>query len=264
MQNGDGTMKADYIIRESIIHIRKIVQLIENRGIVFVIRMLISTFFGYWYYKIFKSKRAFLFQKRKHSYYYHHYNVTWMSERAVEIPIIRGIVDRYTGKRILEIGNVLNHYFEVNHDVVDKYEGDKNVINQDVVDFETGEKYDLIVSISTLEHIGWDEHLFYHNKEPQKIKRAFDSLLKCLAPDGELVMTYPVGYNPVLDRLTDTGELKWTKILCMKRVSADNAWVETQWSDTKNARYDNPYISANGLVVGYFRHSDNDGKQTYL
>jgi hypothetical protein len=68
-------------------------------------------------------------------------------------------VKRYKERNILEIGNVLSHYFPVNHDIVDKYEKADGVINQDVVHFYSPKKYDLIVSVSTLEHVGWDEDL---------------------------------------------------------------------------------------------------------
>jgi hypothetical protein len=250
---GGTNMKVAYMIREGIIHIRMIFGLIQNRGVLFVIRLLISTIFGYYFYRIFKSSRTFSFRKRKYAYFYHHYNVTWMSERAVEIPIVKSVVEKYKGKRILEIGNTLNHYFKLNHDIVDKHEEDKNVINQDVVAFQPEKKYDLIVSISTLEHIGWDEHLCYHTKEPQKTKRALDKLQRCLAPGGEMLITYPVGYNQDLDRLTDSREIKWTKLLCMRRVSRDNTWVQTKWPDVRTTQYNNPFISANGLVIGYFK-----------
>ena len=44
------------------------------------------------------------------------------------------------------------------------------MINQDVVDFKTNEKYDLIVSISTLEHVGWDEE----PRDDKKISKALN------------------------------------------------------------------------------------------
>ena len=53
-------------------------------------------------------------------------------------------------KKILEIGNVLNHYFSFNHTVIDKYEEATGVLNVDIVDFDTNEKFDLVVSISTV------------------------------------------------------------------------------------------------------------------
>jgi hypothetical protein len=36
------------------------------------------------------------------------------------------------GSDFLEVGNVLNHYFKLNHDVIDKYEKGKNVKNIDI------------------------------------------------------------------------------------------------------------------------------------
>lgn len=247
------TMKADYIIREGIIHIRKIVRLLEQRGLMFVIRLLVTVVCGYYFYRIFKSAHTFFFRKTKHRYFYHQYNVTWASERAIEIPIVRGIIERRSNRRILEMGNVLSHYFPTNHDILDKYERHKNVINQDVIDFYPREKYDLIVSISTLEHIGWDEHLLYRGPEPRKILLAFNNLKNCLKPNGEMLVTFPVGYNPKLDRMIDSGRVTFTQLLCMKRISADNAWREAKWRDIRNAQYDNPFISANGLVIGYYR-----------
>jgi len=94
------------------------------------------------------------------------------NERAVEIPIIWHIVRENKGKRILEAGNVLSHYFRVDHDIVDKYERAEDVINEDVVNFQPSKKYDLIVSISTLGHVGWDEN----PKEPSKILKAIEHL----------------------------------------------------------------------------------------
>jgi hypothetical protein len=254
-------MKASYILREGIIHIRKIVGLLRKRGIFFVIRLLVTVVCGYYFYRIFKSNRVFLFQEKEYKYFYHHYNVTWTSERSVEIPIIRSVLGRCKNKRVLEVGNILSHYFPTSHDILDKYEEGKNVINQDVVDFQPTKKYDLIVSISTLEHIGWDEHLLYRTREPQKTLRAFDNPKKCLTHNGEMWVTFPVGYNPHLDQMIDAGKIAFTKLLCMKRISADNAWVEAKWRDVSNAQYDNPFISANGLAVGYFKNTHNNGRR---
>jgi hypothetical protein len=44
-------------------------------------------------------------------------------------------VNKYVGRNVLEVGNVLSHYFPVHHDVLDKYEKAKGVINEDVVEF---------------------------------------------------------------------------------------------------------------------------------
>jgi len=55
-----------------------------------------------------------------------------------------------------------------------------------------------IVSISTIEHVGWDET----PRDPKKIPLALENLAtKCLAPGGEIVVTLPIGYNTYLDKL---------------------------------------------------------------
>jgi hypothetical protein len=53
----------------------------------------------------------------------------------------------------------------------------------------------LIVSISTLEHVGWDEE----DKNPVKVLQAIEILKSLLAPLGKIVVTLPLGYNPIID-----------------------------------------------------------------
>src|SRR3989344_2958190 len=77
--------------------------------------------------KLVRPTKTFTFQGSKYNYFFHKYNVAWRNERTVEIPIIKRVVDRFKGKKILEVGNVLSHYFTVRHDIVDKYEKAKNV-----------------------------------------------------------------------------------------------------------------------------------------
>ena len=206
---------------------------------------------GYWYHRLFQSSRTFTFQGSRYHYFFHKYNTTWRNERCVEIPIVRKILEGCQSREILEVGNVLSHYYPVKHDIVDKYEVFSGVINQDVVDFLPSKRYDLIVSISTMEHVGWDEDPRDQSKilgEPVKILNALDNLQECLAPGGNMVITFPVGYNPQLDKSLAEGRIGFTKRLCMKRVSK-NKWVEADWAACREARYGVPYAAANALVV---------------
>ena len=57
-------------------------------------------------------------------------------------------------------------------------------------------RFDLIVSVSTLEHVGLDEQ----RREPGKAAAAVRRLTSMLAPGGLLWMTVPVGYNPDLEQ----------------------------------------------------------------
>jgi hypothetical protein len=200
------------------------------------------------HYKIFKSSHIFTHNGENYKYWYHVHNTTWKNERAVEIPLVCKIMAEYKKLDILEVGNVLSHYFNIHHDVVDKYEKSEGVINQDVVDFSPQKKYDLIISISTLEHVGWDEN----PREPQKIFKAMDNLKNCLAPGGKLVVTLPIGSNPKLDKYLETGEIKFTENYYLKRISQDNRWIEVN-SGFLGAEYGKPYNGANVLFLGIYK-----------
>lgn len=208
---------------------------------------------GYLYHRLFRSSRTFAFQGSRYHYFFHKYNTTWRNERCVEIPIIWKTLGGCQNGEILEVGNVLSHYYPVKHDIVDKYEVFDGVINQDVVDFLPSKRYDLVVSISTMEHVGWDEDPRAQSnilEEPVKILNALDNLQGCLAPGGNMVITFPVGYNPRLDKSLAEGRIGFTKRLCMMRVSR-NRWVEADWATCREARYGVPYTGANALVVLY-------------
>jgi hypothetical protein len=84
----------------------------------------------YYYNRIFMSRKTFTFNGKTYYYFVHKYNTTWKNERAVEVPIIWDIVREHYRweKRVLEVGNVLSHYFRVFHGVLDKYEVAEGVI----------------------------------------------------------------------------------------------------------------------------------------
>jgi len=200
------------------------------------------------YYRRFKSGRSFNVRGVDYRYFYHSYNQTYCNERAVEIPIVWSIVQGVPPERVLEVGNVLSHYLPTRHDVVDKYEQAPGVQNVDVVDFRPTRGYDLIVSISTLEHVGFNEKPL----EPDKPRRAIRNLQRCLSPQGRLVITVPVGFNPHLDHMLEEGRIALQEPLFLRRISRDNRWREAAWEDIRSARYGHPYRNANGLVVATF------------
>jgi hypothetical protein len=63
-----------------------------------------------------------MFNGECYQYFYHWFNTTFKNERTIEIPIVCKFINESKNLEILEIGNVLSHYFEFKHDVVDKYE----------------------------------------------------------------------------------------------------------------------------------------------
>jgi len=204
------------------------------------------------------SRRHWYFTLNDHQYryFYHPFNETWRNERCVELPIIREEVEKVDAERVLEFGNVLAHYYPVYHDIVDKHEKGDGVINSDIVDFQTPKVYDLIVSISTIEHVGFNEEKYVQNEtvlQPEKPLHVIHKLKGMLSQKGKCIVTMPVGYNPVLDRLLeeDDGTL-FTYRYYLKRISRSNRWVETKKEDIHNTKYGFPFLSANVLAIYVF------------
>jgi hypothetical protein len=203
------------------------------------------TLYARWLLLRLAARETFVFQGREYRYFHHPYNVTWTNERAVEVPIIRRAIEEAGATRLLEIGNVLGHYFRLGHDVVDKYESGAGILNRDIVDFRPQAPYDLIVSISTLEHVGWDED----DRDAGKIPRAVEHIRTLLAPGGRAIITLPLGYNPYLDELVSAGALDFDRAYFLLRV-AEREWREVDRADLGRPAYGSPFPGANGLVIG--------------
>ncbi len=149
------------------------------------------------------------------------HNKTWRTSRTIEVPIVRDLVKR-SGSRILEVGNVLQNYYEIHHQVLDRWDTTGDAIHEDAATLRTREPYDLIVNISTLEHIGQDEP----ERDPAKACRAVEKLLHNLAPGGTMVATFPLGYNSALDKGLREQTLPFNHYQYMEQVSRFNRWSE--------------------------------------
>lgn len=186
---------------------------------------------------------TFRFNGAEYLYFHHPANNTSINERIVEIPIIRNYVEGQKGP-ILEVGNVLGQYIGRRWTTVDLTEKEEGVQNCDILDWKGG-PYDVIVSISTFEHIGVD-----HGNIPE---RAITAILHCtslLAPNGRFIFTIPLGYHPMLDEWL-LEQWKGTKYF-LKRVSEDNCWSQMEKDDVKDAKYGEPFKYANALIIGEF------------
>lgn len=191
---------------------------------------------------------TFTYNHHRYHYFYHQYNQTFNNERIIEIPIIQKLYYQYPKSNILEIGNVLNHYGFTSHTVVDKYEKYPGVINLDVVEFKPQHLYDLILSISTLEHVGFDEA-----ENPEKIHIALKRLRSLLSPKGLLIFTVPIGANPYLDGCIRENKLKLSDEHFLKRLNLKNRWVECTKIDALKHDYNAPYPFANAIMVGIYQ-----------
>ena len=195
--------------------------------------------------------RQFRFNGRDYKYFY--CGFTSGTERCVEIPIVMGyvnsIMDSKRGVDILEVGNVLPYYHKFNHSVVDKYERGKGIINDDIVTFKPHKKYDLIVSISTIEHVGWDEV----PKEPGKILKAIKNIRHLLKSGGSAIITIPVSYNREFDRLYKSGKVKFDEAYYMER-TGKYEWVQSTYKKIKRLKFNSPFPCANGLIIGIIKN----------
>lgn len=203
--------------------------------------------FPLWGPRMRRTGRTFCLAGETYPYFLHNYNVTWSNERTVEVPVVRRLLERHAGRTVLEVGNVLSHYAAVGHAVVDKYERAAGVLNVDVADFDPRQRFDLIVSISTLEHVGFDER----PRDPDKPRRALERLRGLLAPGGLMCVTLPAGYNPHLDRMLERSQVTWGRLLAMRRVSDDNAWEETGWQEALSLPWRRRWLGASSVLFGF-------------
>ena len=158
--------------------------------------------------------KEFIFNGEKLAYFFHSYNNFGLSERAIEIPIIKYFLDQANYEEILEIGNVTNHYYDYfrqafadkHKTVVDKFERGQGVINLDIAAYAPDHRFDFVFSISTFEHMDSDLGMNPDYVEgssrllsvaADNIKHVGDALLK---DRGKFVVTAPIGYAPEWDR----------------------------------------------------------------
>jgi SAM-dependent methyltransferase len=230
--------------------VAKIGQLWGEKGAYFVLRRAwCRLIYPYWLYAKFERSRKFDLNGNSYRYFTQRYNTAWRNERTVEIAIFEALLNQYGGKRVLEVGNVLSHYFQDivpgrSHIVVDKYEIAEGVVNEDILSYEA-EPFDLIISISTLEHVGWDEK----PRDPEKVLRAIDNLKKLVKPGGELVVSMPLAYHPPLDRALTNGEVAFDNVTYLKRMNQFNSWREVPAEALEGVVFNDPYPGASAISV---------------
>jgi hypothetical protein len=199
------------------------------------------------------AERRFVLDGQSHSYHVARGNRTWDNERAVELPVVWDALQRRgSSEGVLEVGNVLGHYFEIAHPVLDKYEQHGAVTwHEDIVAFEPPFAPELILSISTLEHVGHSER----PRDPGKFHEAIDAVTGWLAPGGYLLFTVPLGYNPAVREYLDAPHPAGATVRCMKRTTLDNLWVQADYAEVRDCRYGSPFPCANAIAIVEVRAS---------
>lgn len=197
----------------------------------------------------FKRKAYFEYHEKKLTYCTSKYNHSDLNERTIEVPIIEYYIDLEPHAKVIELGAVLQHYRRVNFVVVDKFEKGNEILNVDIVDFKPKQKFDLLISISTLEHIGFDD-----DTDPDKIVKVVKHIrTHVLSPTGKAVISFPLGYNPHLDQLIQSKRMKlFDRLEFMERYSHLNYWRmrlrPPVFPVTYNARYNNAQLLGIGFI----------------
>lgn len=194
-----------------------------------------------------RSGKRFRFFGEELPFAYHLYSQTWRNERSLEIAVAHHFLRQRPAGRMLELGNVLGHFGYLGHDVIDRYEKVDGIINEDVIGYQADGSYDTVVSISTLEHVRFDEELL---KDPHGSSLALESLRAALAPGGRLLVTVPLGYNDGLDDDIRSGRFSFERQACYRRVSTDGDWREVSQEEGLSCRYGSQFDAANAVLVG--------------
>lgn len=204
------------------------------------------------------EQREFAFKGKTLPYFLHSGNRTYSNERAVELPIAWSAVSELPSSDLLiEVGNVLGRYFDTNHIVVDKYEQhDKVTYNMDVLEFVPDTAPALVISVSTLEHVGFS----VDTRDATKFRRVVEHIVSWLSPGGRLVFTVPLGYNPAVEAFVRAPGFPEMDISYLKRVSGYNLWEEAASDEVRGVQYDTPYQCANAIAVAEIKVAGAAGR----
>lgn len=148
------------------------------------------------------------------------YNSPHKNERTVELPLGFWFYDKYRGD-LLELGAVLPYYrCCCKHPVVDTHDLYKNSIRLDATAIQAWP--DTVLSLSTVEHIGFNDYSTEHGRYPQeRWDEGFPVLERIAAAVKHYLVTFAVGNNPVLDALVADSDLPY---IVLRRVSDANEW----------------------------------------
>jgi hypothetical protein len=210
-------------------------------------------------YRKLSRHATFAFDGRRLPYFFHSYNNFGITERMIEIPIVKHLLGQGSCEDVLEIGNVTNHYYDEfrrifrNKTTVDKFEQGYDVVNCDIRDYAPGVTYDFVFSISTFEHMDADlgrNPLYVRGSSrlvsvaADNIKHVGDTLVR---ENGRLVITAPLSYTPewketfYSDDLAKCGFARYQTFL-FKRDS-ELTWKQVPVADGRSAPFDSycPY-----------------------
>jgi len=147
------------------------------------------------------------------------YNSPATNERTVEIPLGFYFLENYSDA--LELGAVMPYYGAEKHEVWDLHDPHKCCGR---VDLE-GDDFDVsgraVFSISTIEHVGFNNYGGAGFLPREQWRRAFVLLQTIVQNASVYLLTYPLGYNIDLDALV---EAQCPNRIILRRINSRNTW----------------------------------------
>jgi len=218
------------------------------------------------------SKEAYFdFNSHSLEYFFHSYNNFRLTERAIEIPIIKFYLEQEGYQQVLEIGNVTNYYYDYFREVfvgkrkvvVDKFEVASDVISMDICKYKPNTRFDFVFSISTFEHMDSDRgrNPDYEPDSSNLISVAADNISYVLdfllKKGGKFVITAPLGYSEEWDETFYSTTLDGysSSSRCKRYVfekQKEIVWKEIEVSKGRGAIYNFPLPGVNYLSIVEF------------
>jgi SAM-dependent methyltransferase len=206
-----------------------------------------------------KSVNKIFYRGSKINQIYDDYNNAFLNERTIEIPLCLHLINTFAKTfhkpKILEVGNTLAHYEKnrIERLTIDKYEKYPGVINIDIVDLKDKATYDIVFSISTLEHVGFDYKEILENI---KFNQAVEKCISLLRSKGLFIVTLPIFYRAEVDKFIFEDKRYFKKIF-LRRKDFQNNWELSKEKDIlKNKdilKYNKKFPCANALFIGIIR-----------
>ena len=195
----------------------------------------------------FSLEEQYFFLNGEKYEYFLAYGSRGLNERIVELPLVCKYIQEHIGKNILEVGSIFTLLLGDVFDAVDLTEKGENIINVDIAHYKPNKKYDLILSLSTIEHFGHGD--YGDEKDPIKLKKALKHIISLLSDEGTFFATAPIGWNLQLDGLIRRKQLPFQDIYFMKRISS-GVWKQVDLNGALEAKYNYPYPNANAIMIG--------------
>jgi len=114
--------------------------------------------------------------------------------------------------------------------------------------YKSKKKFDRIISISTFEHIGFDEE----KKDPKKAINAIKHVQSMLAKRGKCVISVPTRYNVDLDYYFREYAIQYPARVAFYMRTSETKWMLSSREKVLKQQYGSPYPCANGLIVAEF------------